>query len=251
VFNKPIQALFYATLCIPMLAQGSKPIAGQVWKDQTSGIEFCYCPPGSFLMGIAESIPYQSSLLAPQHRVVITKGFWLGRTPVTLNQWKKWKGTPGSGDGNHDESPVTQVSWLDCQAFLMRLNQEAGEDVYRLPTEAEWEYACNAGQPIPNFSEIGIDEFAVKYSCSRLAETPNAWNLSAMLGFRQWCSDWRGPYPAGVITDPKGPESGSYRINRGGNRGLTPCYTHPTYRWYYTPDFKDDDLGFRVVRVVD
>jgi formylglycine-generating enzyme required for sulfatase activity len=228
----------------------SNPVPGQAWNDPISGIEFCYCPPGSFQMGLAESIPRQSALVAPLHAVTISKGFWMGREPVSVAQWGGLMGTHPSGT-EQVATPVIMVSWYDCDVFLRRLNGLAQREVYRLPTEAEWEYACDAGEPLPAFHELGVDGFAEKYDPWHRSKEPNAWGLSDMLGLRQWCSDWRGPYTKEAIRDPQGPATGTYRINRGGDSGFSDHYVHPAYRWYYTPDFKDDDLGFRVVRVAD
>ncbi len=105
---------------------------------------FCWIPPGDFMMGSPDSEKDRSDDEGPQHRVTITEGFWLGKTEVTQAQWQAVMGSnPSHFEGGND-LPVEQVSWEDCQKFIDAVNRKNQEKL-RLPTEAEWEYACRAG----------------------------------------------------------------------------------------------------------
>lgn len=246
-----------ATACSASPPQ--KPSPGAIWQDPASGLTFCYCPPGTFWMGTVEEEPYQVTDQKPRHLVTLTHGFWLGQSEVTRAQWQTFMGKPSvpaptedfSETAQSDHMPVTMVSWEDCQVFLKVLNRRCGYWTYRLPTEAEWEYACEAGKPPQPDQAWGTLGQALRSGDPENDLIRNAWGFINMLGpTREWCSDWGGPYSSGATMDPQGPTSGRYRVNRGGY-GYRNRHIHPTWRWFYTPDFKDDDLGFRVVRVVE
>lgn len=226
----------------------SRPVAGQSWTDPFSGIVFQYCPPGRFLMGTPEEDSFRVPDQMPRHEVVLTRGFWLGRSELTRAQWE---GRTGALEAAA-HAPMTGVSWEDCQDFLQRLNLRAGGERYRLPTEAEWEYACTAGTPpLPAFGPAS-DGPGVPYRGIGSAAHPHPWGLQAMVGsVREWCLDWGGPYPAGQVVDPQGPIAGRYRVHRGGSGGFFARHAHPTWRAYYTPNFQDGDLGLRVVRIAE
>jgi formylglycine-generating enzyme required for sulfatase activity len=214
-----------------------------------------YCPPGTFTMGAAAGESCFEKDQAPKHPVTLSRGFWLARTEVTQADWKRWmKANPSKFKG--EDRPVDSVSWDAAQKFLARLNGKAGTALYRLPTEAEWEYACLAGQPAPAPADMPTVAW---FNKSPLAGTspvaklkPNAWGLYDMLGnVREWCSDWRGPYAADPATDPQGGPKEKYRINRGGSYYCHGGAMSPAYRWYYIPNFSDDDVGFRVLRITN
>ncbi len=254
------RSIFVATLVlgigfIACSQAPKKPSPGQVWRDPVSGIEFCYCPPGSFQMGTEEGEPYHTTDQKPRHSVTLTRGFWMGRMEVTRAQWMATteslptlpKSVEPPAQEAAAESPITLVSWNECQGFLQTLNKKTGKGVYRLPTEAEWEYACKAGK-----HWLGDYRDDIEHGVAEAQNRPNTWGLIHMLGgAREWCSDWMGRYSPGPTNDPTGPKIGNYRINRGGSDSEKSFRIHPAYRWYYTPEFKDDDLGFRVVRVAD
>lgn len=197
------------------------------------GMEFVLIQPGKFLMGSPEDEPGRYTGEMP-HRVNLTKPFYLQTTEVTQGQWQALMGkNPSSHKGCGDSCPVEQVSWEDAQRFIQKLNQKEGTDKYRLPSEAEWEYACRAGATtaFPNGSittlQCGVDDNlnAIAWYCGNsqnlihpvAGKEPNAWGLYDMLGnVQEWCQDWFGGYPDDEVVNPTGPKKGSYRVMRGG-----------------------------------
>jgi formylglycine-generating enzyme required for sulfatase activity len=188
-------------------------------------IEFVLIPAGSFLMGDADGGGSEK----PVHKVNITKPFYLGKYPVTQRQWEAVMGNnPSRFHG--PQNPVENVSWEDCQAFLEQLNRKfarSGEK-FRLPTEAQWEYACRAG----GTGKYGFGDDAAKLGECAWFEgnsgrrthpvgerKPNAWGLYDMLGnVWQWCADkhdW-GYYSRSPADDPPGGDRGNARVLRGG-----------------------------------
>jgi formylglycine-generating enzyme required for sulfatase activity len=199
------------------------------------GMKFLFIPDGTFMMGSPSSEPERDSD-ERQHKVTISRPFYLQTTEATQGQWKAIMGNnPSSFKG--DNRPVEQVSWNDAQAFIKKLNQKEGTDKYRFPTEAEWEYACRAGTTTPFYTGRCISTVQANYNgnypmpfCSKGRDrektvdvasfSPNAWGLYDMHGnVWEWCQDWYGDYPYGHVTDPTWPSSGSCRVLRGGS-----CY---------------------------
>jgi len=191
------------------------------------GIEFKLLPAGEFTMG--------SDLAAnekPAHRVRLTKAVSIGIYPVTNAQYERLMGISAGGDTNGDH-PKEHVTWLEAVAFCRKLSElpeerDAGR-VYRLPTEAEWEYACRAGSNARfSFgdaeSRLGQYGWFDKNSGMRThpvgEKQPNAWGLYDMHGnVLEWCSDLYGDYQNGQVTNPRGPSTGSFRVARGGSYG--------------------------------
>lgn len=210
-----------------------------------AAMEMVWCPPGSFLMGSPESEEGHRSG-ERQHRVTLTKGFWMAKYPVTQAQWKSVMGdNPSEFLG--DNRPVEQVSWYDCQAFC----KKAG---FRLPTEAEWEYACRAGSKGPYAGTGRLEDmgwFAGEQPHPVGEKQPNAWGLYDMHG-NVWecCEDWYGGYPSGAVTDPKGASSGARRVCRGGSWFHTAqdCRSACRSQYYYGPSDACICLGFRPAR---
>ncbi len=153
-------------------------------------------------------------------------------------------------------NPVESVSWEDCQAFIKKLNEDSGGS-YRLPTEAEWEYACRAGTTTAygfGSSSANLSTYAWYDSNSGSKTHPvggkkaNAWGLHDMHGnVWEWCSDWFGDYPSGPVTDPKGPDSGSERVERGGTWYYYHGYARSANRSRDLPEPTFNHLGFRLV----
>ena len=214
----------------------------------------CWIPPGEFLMGSPEE--YET-----QHRVMITQGFWLAKTPTTQAQWQAVMGSNPSHFQGRD-LPVEQVSWIDIcvnesgtLGFLRELNKRVPTGgLFNLPTEAQWEYACRAGTTGPyvgNLDEMGWHDANSDGKTHPVGQKkPNAWGLHETYGnVFEWCSDWYGDYDVINVTDPKGPASGTDRVIRGCYWGYAAYYCRVAYRRYYGPaHFNNDGLGFRVAR---
>jgi formylglycine-generating enzyme required for sulfatase activity len=233
---------------------------GDLWTNAL-GMRFAWVPAGAFVMG---SPPHEKGHHDNEfaHRVVLTKGVFLGVTPVTQAEWRAVMGSnPSRFPG--DQRPVEQVSWQDGVEFCRRLRERDGKE-YRLPTEAEWEYACRAGTTTP-FScgdTISTDQAnydgSQAYGRGRKGESrrqttpvgmfpPNAWGLYDMHGnVWEWCQDWFGEYPRGDVTDPPGPSTGAQRVLRGGSWFFIPVCCRAAYRFRNDPTKSFEDVGFRV-----
>ncbi|MCK4413819.1 MAG: SUMF1/EgtB/PvdO family nonheme iron enzyme [Candidatus Eisenbacteria sp.] len=200
-------------------------------------MDFVWIPVGRFRMGSPGSEPGHEDNESPVHEVEITQGFWLGKYEVTQAQWRAVTGSNPSDFKGDTGRPVEGVSWNDCQEFIGKLNEEAGREVFRLPTEAEWEYACRAGTTTPfhtgrclSTEDANYDGNHPQEGCSKgeKRETTisvgslaaNAWGLYDMHGnVYEWCHDWYGSdyYGSSPGQDPEGPGTGSYRVLRGGS----------------------------------
>jgi formylglycine-generating enzyme required for sulfatase activity len=261
------------------------------------GMEFVLLPAGTFQMG---STAAEIERFArwydkreriedemPQHRVTISREFYLGKYEVTQAQWRAVMGSNPSQFQQCGEScPVENISWEEVQEFIRRLNDKEGHTKYRLPTEAEWEYAARAGTETPIYAgELRILEKAnapdldaiawyagnsgVTYTggfdCAGWPEKqyrsdrcgphpvgrkqPNRWGVYDMLGnVWEWVQDWYGPYPSGAVTDPQGPASGSARVSRGGSWYFTARHCRSAYRSGGDPGYRYGNLGFRLLR---
>jgi len=221
------------------------------------GMKFVLIPDGSFMMG---SPPHEINRADDEnlHIVTISKPFYMQSTQVTQGQWEEVMGNNPSFFRNcGDNCPVENVSWDDAQEFIRKLNQVKGTDKYRLPTVAEWEYACRAGSTTRYYfgdDEAELGEYAWYHNNSDGKthpvgqKKPNAWGLYDMHGnVWEWCQDWYGEY-SGSVTDPKGPISGEYRVLRGGSwihgeRGM-----RSAYRLRLRPDGRFSFIGFRLAR---
>jgi len=197
-------------------------------EDLGKGIslEMVLIPAGTFMMGSPASEKYHRDD-ETQHEVTLTTPFYMGKYAVTQGQWEAVMGTGFLWFGGNPSRtkgaklPVTHVSWEDCQEFIKKLNAKT-DGGYRLPTEAEWEYACRAGTTTAysygnnlTWSDANIAGESIKEVGSY---KPNAFGLYDMHGnLWEWCEDWSGYYPAGSVTDPKGPSTGKYRVLRGGS----------------------------------
>ena len=221
--------------------------------------------PGSFQMG-SPANEWGRDDDERQHKVTLTRPYWLGATEVTQSQYEAIMGkNPSHFDG--DDCPVEKVSWNDAVEFCRKLTERerrAGrlpeDQVYRLPTEAEWEYACRAGSETAYcFGDNAgqLDAYAWYYINSGHQthdvgqKKPNAWGLYDMHGnVWEWCSDWYDDdYPRGAVTDPTGPVKGSYRVYCGGCWGSSArsCRSADRGRWN-SPSVTSSGLGFRLAR---
>ena len=258
------------------------------------GMKFALIQPGTFTMGSPWNEPERNSDETP-HRVTLTRGFHMGATEVTVGQWRlfikdtgyrteaetgggayvwtgsQWEKQSGAywdypGFRQTGDHPVTCVSWNDVKKFIAWLNRKERTERYRLPTEAEWEYACRAGTTTPfstggcistdqanyngNYPMPGCSKGRYRQETVRVGSfSPNPWGLYDMHGnVWEWCRDWYGDYPTGSVTDPTGPSSGTFCVLRGGSwlggagslRAAGRSRDHPDSRYY--------NNGFRVAR---
>ena len=229
------------------------------------GMEFVFIPSGSFAMGSPKSERYRSND-EKQHEVVLIRGFFMQKTPVTVGQWRefvKQSGySPESDKWDHpgfeqtDEQPVTCISWHDAMELARWLSKK-GKGEFALPTEAQWEYACRAGSKtaycfgddLRQLNEYAwFSENSVRGTRPVGTRKPNAWGLHDMHGnVWEWCSDWYGDYPDGPSVDPRGPDDGSDRVFRGGAWNLSARGCRSAIRFRYIPSVRFVPLGFRLV----
>ena len=187
-------------------------------------------------------------------RVRISRGFWLGKHEVTQSEWQAVMGTNPSAFSGCGRCPVERVSWDDAQGFIRQLNGRAGGSRYRLPTEAEWEYAARAGTSGDRYGNLDVIAWYQDNSGHRTQavgrKAPNAWGLHDMLGnVREWVQDWYGGYPGGSATDPRGPGSGSSRVFRGGSWRSFARVCRASDRYDFSPGIRINFLGFRLLRI--
>lgn len=231
---------------------------------------FRWIEAGTFLMGSPQNEPERSDDEI-QHSVTLTQGYWLADTACTQALWLTVMGNNPAYFTDNLQNPVEQVSWADVQGFIGKLNQHLSEVKARLPTEAEWEYACRAGTTTPFSFGINITLEQANYdgNLPYLAECTgyidnielyreqtvtvkslpaNSWGLYEMHGnVWEWCQDWYGEYPSGSGSAPEGPSSGTSRVLRGGSWGDGGQYVRSAYRSFYTPDYRNYFFGFRLV----
>ncbi len=230
------------------------------------GMSFHLIPAGAFMMGSPEDEPGRSNN-ETLHSVTLTEHYYMQTTEVTQGQWKAVMGnTPSYFSDCGDDCPVEQVTWNEIQAFIEKLNT-LGEGVYRLPTEAEWEYAARAQTTTPFYTGdcLSTDEanYNGKYPLAGCASgenreavvpvgtfAPNTWGLYDMHGnVWEWVQDWYGEYPSEAVTDPHGPSTGTTRVVRGGgwNSGAGLCRS--AIRINYDGKIRRNYIGFRLIRV--
>jgi len=193
-----------------------------------------------------------------QHPVTLTRGYWLADTPVTQALWEAVLGENPSKFQGDTQRPVEQVSWHDCQRLCVRLGERVAGPAFRLPTEAEWEYACRAGTTEATYAEAlkqKLDDIAWYSDNSQMkthavkAKLANQWGLHDMLGnVWEWCSDWYSSDSSAAQQDPAGPATGGSRVVRGGSWGADAGYVRAASRGRLAPGDRYGDLGLRLVR---
>ena len=234
----------------------SNPKAGDRIVLTADGIEYAFrwCPPGEFMMGSPTDEPGRHND-ETQHKVKITKGFWLLETEVTQAMWQSVMGeNPSRFKG--DRNPVEKVSWNDCQEFCKKLSQKLGQRV-QLPTEAQWEYACRAGTTgdyAGTLDEMAwYDEDWDTGSTHPVAQKkPNAWGLYDMHGnVWEWCSDYYDEkyYDRSPTSAPENTSPSPLRVIRGGSWDYIAGCCQSAYRGRSTLDYRNDLLGLRVLLV--
>jgi formylglycine-generating enzyme required for sulfatase activity len=266
--NCPVTVPAWATLveALPSSTVVTDPVlrqqitaTGLAWRvrDTATQVEMMLIPPGTFQMGcIMGSNQYgcHSSTL-PVHAVTLTRAFYLGRYELTQAQWTAKMGSnPSWFQGQSDSAarPVESVWWTAVQGYL-------GATGFRLPTEAEWEYACRAGTQTPFYNGSQDDNTLGNlawYSLNSGGQThavggkqANGFGLYDMLGnVWEWVNDWYGTYPSTAQTDPTGPASALYRVVRGGSWYYPSGSARSSNRTPGTPNYQVQNVGFRVAR---
>ena len=251
-------------------SSAAAPGETQTFSLPSISIAMVWIAPGSFMMGSPKSEEGRYRVEGPQHRVTISQGFWLGKYEITQAQWKAVMGSnPSYRKGAN--RPVDSISWEDVQGFISTLNQAAGKEVYRLPTEAEWEYACRAGTTTrwsfgddedPWWSYLidggQLGDYAWYNQNNEILrggtksvgrKLPNPWGLYDMHGnVWEWCQDWYRSHSSGAQVDPTGPSTGSSRVGRGGSFFYGARYVRSAARRGDSPDRRSDTVGARLLR---
>ena len=230
-------------------------------------MEFVWIEPGTFTMGSPAAEPGRQDHEGPSYEVTISRGFFLGKYEITQGQWEAVMGTaPWSGrnyakaDPTH---PAVYISWNDVQAFVQRLNQAAGDSLYRLPTEAEWEYACRAGTTTRwsfGDDESRLGDYAwykenawdvgENYGHPVGTKRPNPWGLYDMHGnVFEWVQGCYGPYTSASQTDPTGPAAGPLRVDRGGAICCPSYDVRSAHRNDGSPDYPAPPVGARLLKI--
>jgi formylglycine-generating enzyme required for sulfatase activity len=225
------------------------------------GIELVRIPSGKFIMGSPSNETYRQRDEGPQHEVMISS-FYMGKYEVTQLQWRAVLALPkvaidlpvDPSNNNGDNLPVETVSWNEAVEFCERLSKATGK-IYRLPTEAEWEYACRAGTTGMYVGNVGsmawYDEATTGSTHPVGQKKANGFGLYDMLGnVWEWCADWYDEYYYGSSPkeDPKGPVTGSFRVYRGGSWRGGERWLRSAYRISSKPTERENNRGFRIAR---
>ena len=217
-------------------------------------MEFVLIRPGSFMMGSDKGSPEEK----PVHKLAITKPFFLGKHEVTQAQYQAVMGANPAHFKGDDTLPVEMISWNNCQEFLKKLNEKIPGKEFRLPTEAQWEYACRAGSTTDFFfgdDESLVDQYAWNYNNGEEkthlvgVKKPNAWGLYDMHGnVWEWCQDFYGGkyYETSPAEDPKGPQTGPLHVLRGGSWDLVPKACRSFCRYKGDSSFRHVFIGLRI-----
>jgi formylglycine-generating enzyme required for sulfatase activity len=299
-----IGLLLLPALVLPAWTRAPAPSPNKPPRETTSsiGMKLLLVPRGKFLMGSPKEEKERDEDEGPQRQVAITRAFYLGQSEVTQKQFREVMGynpsffatagqgrpgvdygtvKPGGGADrvrghDTDDFPVENVSWQEAVEFCKKLSARPAEKrsarVYRLPTEAEWEYACRGGAPLYQTFHLGNALSSGQVNCdgsvpyggaprgpylqrtSKVGayKRPNGFGLCDMHGnVWEWCSDWyaRDYYAKGLKADPPGPDRGSERVMRGGGWYNSAAGCRSAARRGGRPGHRDHDLGFRVVLV--
>ncbi|RXA20612.1 formylglycine-generating enzyme family protein [Methanosarcina sp. MSH10X1] len=242
-----------------VFAPADNPGNTEIFTSPSTGIQFVLIPAGEFEMGAPSEEKDRSDSESPIHKVTIQNSFYLGRSAVTQKQWKKiMENNPSHFKG--EDRPVEMISWGDTQQFIARLNELEGTDKYRLPSEAEWEYACRAGTQTRCFlGEDGskLDEYAwhIENSGGKThaagLKKPNPWGLYDMHGnVWEWVQDkWHENY-TGAPPDGTAWEEGnsSNRVSRGCSWLCNTGFCRSAGRFKREPESCFANLGFRLLR---
>jgi len=242
----------------------SAPGPASFYLEPTTGMVLVAVPPGSFVMGSQPTEAGRNVDETP-HRVTLTDVFYIGQREVTQAEWKQVMNSNPAHFSSCARCPVEQVTFDEVNDFLARLSGNTVAMRFRLPTEAEWEYACRAGATTPfntgeqlTADQANIDgryPYAGGPAGAARGKTtpvgsfkPNAWGLSDMHGnVWEWTNDWYGPYDGAHATNPPGPSRGTKRVIRGGSWAFDANSARCALRYTHSPQDKGYSLGFRVV----
>ena len=239
-----------------------------MWVEPTTGIEFLYVAPARFRMGSAPDLAGRQRD-ETLHEVEITRGFYLGRYEVTQKEWQEiMDHNPSQFAECGPRCPVETVNYFVIQEFITRLEERSAGNLFRLPTEAEWELACRAGTESAfssgdtlttdqanfdgRYPAIGGPPGSFRGAPSPVgSHPPNPWGFYDLHGnVWEWCGDWYGEYPAGPVRDPAGPPQGELRVIRGGSWAFDGNSARSALRYTHAPEDDGYSLGFRLVREV-
>jgi formylglycine-generating enzyme required for sulfatase activity len=243
----------------PIFTQADNSDDTEIFTSPSTGMQFVLIPAGEFEMGSPSEEKERSDSESPTHKEAIQNSFYMGRSAVTQKQWKTiMKNNPSHFKG--EDRPVEMVSWEDAQRFITKLNEIEGTDKYRLPSEAEWEYACRAGTQTRCFfgnDESKLNEYAwyVENSGGKThaagLKKPNPWGLYDMHGnVWEWVQDrWHENY-SGAPSDGSAWEEGNCpdRVSRGGSWYCTTEFCRSAGRFRREPESRFGNLGFRILR---
>ena len=218
--------------------------------------DMVYVAGGTFTMGCtSEQADECNSDEKPAHQVILN-AFYIGKYEVTQAQWYEVMGNNPSYFSGCNNCPVENVSWNDVQDFIRKLNQKTGKN-FRLPTEAEWEFTARGGNQSRGYKYAGSDRIDIVawYDDNAGNKThpvgqkgPNELGIYDMSGnVWEWCYDWFGGYPSTGENNPSGPSRGSYRLLRGGSWNRNAIYCRSASRYYFSPDYRNINFGFRLV----
>ena len=243
-----------------------------VLVDFLTGITFVLVKSGTFLMGIPDSEKIRDED-APQHQVTLSNDFYIGKYEVTQRQWETVMGENPSQFEDCPDCPVENVNYFEIQEFIRRLNQQSNSKKgkklhFRLPSEAEWEYACRAGTATAftfgenlstdqanydgnyPYRQFGKGEYREKTALVG-SFPPNAWGIHDMHGnVWEWCRDWYCEYPDSAVRDPLGQCSDGRKVIRGGSWYFNAESARSGRRYTHHPEDRGPSLGFRLVCVV-
>jgi formylglycine-generating enzyme required for sulfatase activity len=249
-----VLAINSTTFAAEQILMKQQSISSSVLKDKTTGMEFVPVKGGCFQMG--DAIGEGDNDEIPVHKVCVSD-FRIGKFEVTEGEWQKVMGSSSSQDTRCGlNCPAAEISWNDAQEFIQLLNKKSGTN-YRLPTEAEWEYAARSGGKTEKFSGSDvIDAVAWFMDNSKESRQPvgkkqaNSLGLYDMTGnILEWCNDWydKDYYSSTPVQDPKGPATGSSHVLRGGSYKDKIIHLRIANRRDAEPEINYTDLGFRLV----
>jgi len=248
-----LRALVLASLVAGCGKADVPPPAPGEWTEPITGMVLVEIPAGTFVMGSPRYEPGREAQ-EQQHEVVISRAFLLGKFEVTQRQWQAVMGrNPSAFVSDSGDLPVEQVNWFEVQDFVQRLSSRTPGSRFRLPTEAEWEYACRAGTTTAYSTGSSLTPEQANYSTkhtSTVGSFPaNAWALHDMHGnVWEWTQDEHCPYASGRAVDPSGGCSSPLKVIRGGSWYFQNDSARCALRYTHRPEDRGFSLGFRVVR---